>query len=801
MLFTRWEYTDTPHYFTRLLMRMNPDGTDQMAIYGSNSYWPNSIFFSRPIPEHPSKLVAVVSGHHGVARMGELVVLDTARGTFEADGVVQRIPGRGKPVEPIIADQLVNNSWPKFLHPWPLSEDCFLVSCQPTPDAEWGIYLVDTFDNLLLIHAERGAAMLEPVPLTPRPRPPLIPDQVRPGQKDATIYLADVYHGPGLVGVPRGEVKALRLFEWHYGYNNIGGHQDVAIEGGWDIKRILGTVPVEADGSALFTVPANTPLAVQPLNADGEALQLMRSWFTAMPGEVLSCVGCHERASDVVPNRRTIASTKPPHDIEPWYGPTRGFGFSREVQPVLDHRCVACHGGQPRDDGMCLPNFADTDRGWGGFTKSYLALHPYVRRPGPESDYHLLLPAEFRANTSELVQMLRKGHNNVELSAEEWDRLITWIDLNVPDHGTWSEFIDPARFAESHERRCRYRALFANITDDPEQMPPVDEEEIAAVRPPPGAPRVVAEPARDDRSLDTAVAYILQRQAGTPRERAIDLGEGITLQLIRIPVGEFVMGDAHGNADETPLATVTINQQFWMGVCEVTNAQFARFDPSHDSGYYDQRWKDHTRPGYPANLPEQPVVRVTWEQANAFCRWLSERTGEEFMLPTEAQWEYAARAGTITAFSFGDCDTDFSRFANMADASTSKLVVQGIDPQPVRNPDAHSDYLPKDARYDDGHTLVAEVGSFDYTNEWGLHDMHGNVAEWTRSLYQPYPYADDGRNDLAATGERVVRGGSWRDRPKRCRSAFRLHYPQWQPVFNVGFRVICRVNAPPADKP
>ncbi len=118
VLYTRWEYTDIPHFFSRLLFSMNPDGTDQKAVYGSNSYWPNSIFYARPIPDHPTKVIGVVSGHHGVRRTGELVLFDPSRGQHETQGVVQRIPGRGQKVEPIINDRLVVGSWPRFLHPF-----------------------------------------------------------------------------------------------------------------------------------------------------------------------------------------------------------------------------------------------------------------------------------------------------------------------------------------------------------------------------------------------------------------------------------------------------------------------------------------------------------------------------------------------------------------------------------------------------------------------------------------------------------------------------------------------------------
>jgi len=286
VLYSRWEYSDSPHYFTRLLFHMNPDGTNQSEYYGSNSMWPNSIFYARPLPDHPTKVVAVISGHHGVPRMGELVVFDPARGRHEADGAVQRILGKKRRVEPVIRDTLVDDSWPKFLHPYPLSQKRFLVSCQPTAQSAWGIYLVDTFDNLVLLAEEAGYAYFEPVPLRSTTSPPVIPDQVDLNRRDAVVYMSDVYSGPGLAGVPRGTVKRLRVYEPHYAYPGMGGHINIGIDGPWDGRRILGTVPVEADGSASFRVPANTPIAVQPLDADGRALQLMRSWFTAMPGEV-----------------------------------------------------------------------------------------------------------------------------------------------------------------------------------------------------------------------------------------------------------------------------------------------------------------------------------------------------------------------------------------------------------------------------------------------------------------------------------------------------------------------------------
>jgi len=276
--------------------------------------------------------------------------------------------------------------------------------------------------------------------------------------------------------------------------------------------------------------------------------------------------------------------------------------------------------------------------------------------------------------------------------------------------------------------------------------------------------------------------------------RDIELGSGVKLALVLVPAGEFVMGDPSGDADERPLARVRIERPFWIGRTEITNRQYNVYDPAHDSRYIDQHWKDHTTPGYPANKPEQPVIRVSWQDAMAFCHWLSEKAGEPVTLPAEAEWEWACRAGSDQPYFYGDLDADFSKVANMGDASLKRMAVRGVNPKPLAKPSANDAYLPMDARFNDGQMLACEVGKYQ-PNAWGLHDMHGNVAEWTLSAYRPYPYRDgDGRNDGKPEGLKVIRGGSWRDRPTRCRSAFRLGYHPWQPVFNVGFRVVLRAG-------
>ncbi len=806
VLYLRWEYSDLPHSNSRRMFTMNPDGTGQMAYYGSNSYWPNAIFGARPIPGHPGKFIGIVAGHHGSYREGELVLFDTGRGRQEAEGVVQRIPGRGRKVEPLVRDQLTAASWPKFAHPYPLSDKHFLVTCKLDATAPWDIYLVDVFDNMLRLGHADGYGLLEPIPLRKTPRPPVLPERIDPGRKDAVVYMADIYRGPGLAGVPRGTVKNLRLYTFHFAYRGMGGLLGtVGLDGPWDVRRVLGTVPVEPDGSAVFRIPANTPIGLQPLDAEGKAVQLMRSWLVGMPGETVSCVGCHESHSTTPVNLSSVAARRRPAEIAPWHGPPRNFSFKREVQPVLDRHCVGCHNGESAAEGGASPdlrgtlltsnyksNIAGNGNGYGGryFSVGYFELSRFVRRPGIESDMHLLKPYEFHADTTELVRVLTKGHYGVRLDAEAWDRLITWIDMNAPYHGTWTEM--GWNLGRQPQRRRQLRKLYAGVDEDPEGL--------AAVQPPSVAPAMPGPAPRGGTvGLSNRASQITAGQAGSatrPPRRTIDLGGGASMDLVLIPPGEFMMGDPQGEADEQPLTRVRIDRPFWMGACEVTNRQYARFDPQHDSRFESKNGYQFGVTGFDLSGPGQPVVRISWQEATAFCAWLSRRTGTRFALPSEAQWEYACRAGSEAAFSFGALESDFSPFANMADV---RLQHFATDPYTVYEPLAeftkYDDWIPRDARYNDQGLVTVEVGRY-RPNAWGLYDVHGNVWEWTLSTYRPYPCdPQDGRDDGSPEGLKVVRGGSWRDRPKQCRSAVRWRYPAWQSVYNVGFRVACYFEA------
>jgi len=782
--YLRWEYTDNSHYFTRILMQMNPDGTAKREYYGSGSYFPNSLFDARPIPGNANEFIGIVSGHHGVARSGRLLIFDPKKGRKEADGVVQEIPGYGKTVEPIIKDRLVDGVWPQFLTPYPINENYFLVSAKLGPEALWGIYMVDRFDNMVLVHNAEGEAFAEPFIIEKRDVPPVIPDKVNLNDKTSTVYITDIYEGQGLKGIPRGAVEKLRIYAYQYGYNKVGGHDLLALEGGWDVKRILGTVPVEEDGSAMFKIPANTPISMQPLDKDGAALQLMRSWMTGMPGEVVSCVGCHESQNIVPQARFTIASRKRPVEITPWYGPTRPVAYNTELKPVIDKKCVGCHNGLEKD----IPDFSSNEQsGYNGFSESYMALHPYVRRPGCESDFHTLEPMDYYVNTSELVQMLKKGHHGVELNNEEWDRLITWIDMNVPFHGKYT----PPEYNGHNQvnRRKELSLLYGNVDLNGEQEFEDAKIRLEAKGPiEPVMPKEVYK--RNEKiklngwPLTQAEALTLQKKFAVNGQltKTVKIANGLNLEFIRIPSGKFVFGNNDGQPDQQE-RVVEIEKPFWMSKTEITNAIFRSVFVDHNSRFIDQQWKDHIFAGYPANEDQMPAIRMTWEKANEFCEKLSANTGLKISLPTEVQWEWAARAGSNNDMYFGNLEDDFSAYENLADYTLRDLAVIGVDPKPM-GPDnprfKFYNFVPKVEKYNDG--VLVPQGTANYkSNLWGLHDILGNVAEWTKSDYTFY--GDD-------ENLKVARGGSWLDRPKYSTVATRDGYLPYQKVFNVGFRLI-----------
>lgn len=804
ILYQRWEYADIPHSNSRIMFTMNPDGTNQRAYYGSNSYFPTSYFDARPIPGRPSAMAGIVTGHHSIPRSGRLILIDTNQGRQEADGVICEIPFSGRKVQAEVRDRQADGCWPRFLHPWPLNDTYFLVAMKAAPNSLWGIYLVDTFDNITLIAEEEGTAYLSPIIVEKRQAPPVMPGMVVPESKDATIFIQDIYTGGGLKDIPRGSVKRLRIGTYDFSPWRQGGLLGtIGMDGPWDIKRIVGEVGIEEDGSAMFKVPANTPLFIQPLDAEGKALQVMRSWFTAMPGEVLSCIGCHEDRNMIVMPRKNKAADKKPQQIKQWQGKERGFSYRHEVQPVLDRYCIGCHSNENNNRPYLKGDKWITDwssrisgkarPGLGGhFTKSYADLHRYIRRPGIESDIHMLVPMDVHADQTELMQLLNKGHHNVKLDSLSITKLACWIDFNAPFHGRRKDLSTYDKTKQSRELRALYREMFGAPEQDMEWMPeiPTDIEFQKPIQ-------AVAEKG------DTLLKGwpIPKKQAEKMQidlanyQMTLEIAKGVNLKLIKIPAGKFIMGSTR-QADELPQTVVEIEKPFWIGQFEITNRQFRAFDPSHDSRDEHRHGYQFGRKGYSMNGDDQPAVRISWKQAMDFCNWLSQKTGMRFTLPDEAQWEWACRAGSDTDYWFGSSGKDFSPYANMGDirlkefaACTSYKFYESV--RIIENPNKYDDWIPRDTTYNDGGFISEPVGRY-IRSPWDLSDMHGNVWEWTRSIYKPYPYRpDDGRNDITIANEkRVARGGSWYDRPYRNTSSFRLPYRDYQKVYNVGFRVM-----------
>ena len=775
VMYLRWDYTDLSHFWSRVLFTMNPDGTDQRAHYGSNSWWPNSLFYAKSVPGHPSCFTAVASGHHGSKRSGQLVLFDVARGRTEGRGVLQAIPGYGKEFKSVVTDHYFGGSWPKFLHPFPLNRDLHIAAARFSGRDRFSVCLVDSFDNILPLKRSASHHYLEPIPLRKRTRPPVIPERIDLKAKDATVVLSDVYFGPGLAGVPRGAVKKLRVFKYEFSPRGFGGHAHAGIQSGWDIKVILGTVNVEKDGSAMFAVPCNTPLALQPLDADGKALALMRSWMTAMPGEVLSCIGCHESQNDAPPSKVALASRKGRQTIKPWYGPIRGFSFLREVQPVLDKYCAGCHDGKKKDRinlaDARLGRFGDGNFMQNAMPRSYFELQMFVRRPGPEGNLHLLTPLNYHADTSELIQMLSKGHHNVKLDAEAWDRLITWIDLNAQAQGSYGEMRMSSRSRKAMDRRAEIYKEYATTLEIESEVIHKPYKKTETFIAPEKTPVPAAAP--------KVANWPFQGKPGAIE--VLDLGDGVKMEVVSIPAGKFVMGSNSESPDEQPMHMTAIDKPFKMGVTEVTLQQYQQFAEDHRNELYGKPGVV-IRYGFVMDRKTYPVIRVSWDQANAFCAWLSKKTGKNVSLPTEAQWEWACRAGTETATSFGDDVTKYPEFANLSDPTSDNRRTKYM-------PSNHWTLAQKNKVSADKAHCLNHVGAYQ-ANAFGLKDMHGNVAEWTRSEMRSYPYsASDGRNALQA-GRKVVRGGSWNDRPVRSTSSYRLAYPSWQRVYNVGFRII-----------
>lgn len=793
VMYTRWEYTDLMHYYSRIVFHANPDGTEQKALFGSGAMFPNSTFDMQQVPGSTNSFIGVISGHHGVARSGRLIIFDPSKARKGVAGMVQELPYSKRAIIPLVKDELVNDVWPQFIKPHPINDRYYLVTAKLTPASLWGVYLVDVFDNLTLVAEIEGQGLINPIPVIKKKVPPVIPEKIQPDKKEATVFIQDLYEGEGLKGVPRGTIKQLRILSYEYAYlRTLSDHIGQGIQSAWDIKRLLGVVPVEADGSVIFTVPSNIPFSMQPLDSLGRAVQWMRSWTVGMPGETISCVGCHEDQNQIPIPKRVLASNRKPHAIEPPETGVRPINFELDIQPILDRACIACHNSDKRAGGIdYTAGRMDSITDWAGtryFSKSYLQFHPYFYRQGPEAEMAVLNPLEYSAYNSEMLQILKAGHKGVKLDEKEWKTLYNWLDFNVP---YWNAMnAEPQKqssgeYIDQFKRRQELAKKYANAPIDWQAELKTYADQLKSQPAP--VPVMPKQEVRNAKAITVKGFPFTQEQAQAMVEGqqrfTVELSPGVTMNFVRIPAGQFVMGNNRPQSAERQKAKV--DKAFWMGEIEVSNQQIRTLIPTHDSRYVGQFWKDHTTPGYPVNQPERSATKISYDEAMEFCRLLSAKINRSVTLPTEVQWEWAARAGSDQDFWFGNSNADFSKYENLADAELNKMAVEGIDPQPMAKTAPwypYLSYIPKVESVNDGNMLMTSGGNYQ-ANPWGLYDMNGNVAEWTRSVYYPDPSNTN-------TPEMIVRGGSWYERPQRATASIRRSFLPWHKVWNVGFRVI-----------
>jgi hypothetical protein len=469
IIYNRWEYVDKPLSWIKCLCAMNPDGTRSIEIFGNDHNYPPTIWQARPVPRRDDLLVATVTHHSPLNGSGGVWLVQTNR-DIRAYADIPRDQVANNEVQPVI-DLTNNANWRSrrtfssfYRDPYPVSERLFLVSHNTNGDCYeyngFDLYLMDDKGGKELIAGSQDTSLFLPYPLKQRKMPAVLPTTADPtyaAQNKALCIVTNVHHG--MEGVPEGTIKWIRInaqlprpwgtlafndcrqegaMQQGIGPYHTGGREG---QGGHLLCKVqIGIVPVEKDGSAHFTVPANMNIFFQALDEDYKEVQRERTFINYMPGEVRSCIGCHERISDApAPNNvaTPIALTRPPSEPGPQPGEVAGrrvLDFRDDIQPILDTRCISCH-----DDSQ-PPDLRGIGTRW--TWKSYDDL---VRRIGRRVDEfgsdvrggYYFPPYTLGSHTSPLIEMLERGHQGVELSRGELVRFITWVDSNGQSFGAY----------------------------------------------------------------------------------------------------------------------------------------------------------------------------------------------------------------------------------------------------------------------------------------------------------------------------------------------------------------------------
>ena len=542
LLYDRWEYVDRNFGDAQGLWTCNPDGTRHALYWGNNTTSPGGVINARPLSE-ASRVIATLASCHDLP-WGALGLIDRARGVDGAAPVLRtwpagfraKIHAGGRQDFDSTRDLAV-----KYADPYPLDDAHFLCTRTVGRGGEMALVYLDLHGNEVVVH-EEAPGCHSPVVLRAAKRPVVQAAQRTweaphaPGR----FYVQNVYVGTHMQDVAKGAVKALRVVESPEKRNwtrrrGWFGHGEQAPAMNWhsfENKRILGTVPVEADGSAYFEVPANTYVYFQALDADGRMVQSMRSGAYVQPGELYGCVGCHENRVGDVPKGegQPLAMRRAPSKLDGAYNlrglekgtPPHLYSFQKEVQGVFTASCVACHDyGKKAGEKLNLSG----DRG-AYFCTSYVDLWAlgFVTCVGGG-------PAEIQpayswgAHASRLAKAL-DGHAKGFLTDDARDRVVTWMDLNAPYYPRYeSAYPDhpggrmPLTFAELArlEALCGASVAFSHAARQREQLD-FDRPEKS---------RILAG-AKDEKARAEACALIRlggERLRATPRG---DVEEGFT---------------------------------------------------------------------------------------------------------------------------------------------------------------------------------------------------------------------------------------------------------------------------------
>ena len=471
LVYTRWDYIDRDTNVAHHIWTCYPDGRDPRSFHGnyperreSRPWMEMSI---RAIP-NSHQYVATAAAHHGHA-FGSLVLIDPHVPDDNAMSQLTRLTPDVPFPESEGGKTLVRERM-AYATAWPLSEDDFLCAYDAGAKNH-GLYWIDRFGNKELIYRDPSIACLSPIPLRPRNSPPAlcdrttqtakaagqteaagqtkVADQAEHGDRQATVAVVSVYSSD--FPWPKDtEITSLRIIQVFPKTTPPSNQPRIGVGNQTNARAVLGTVPVESDGSAYFEVPAGKVVYFQALDDRGLAVQSMRSGTYVHPGEHLTCLGCHEpkHHAPPMPKHVPLALKRAPSRIEPDVDGSNPFNFIRLVQPVLDEKCVSCHRERKALD---LTRVVDGEHGW---SRSYQNLagsygfYFHVNNGSIKSGIHggsRTLPGRFGARASKLIEYLDERHYGVSLSDKDLHRLTLWLDCNSEFYGAYENTVAQSR--------------------------------------------------------------------------------------------------------------------------------------------------------------------------------------------------------------------------------------------------------------------------------------------------------------------------------------------------------------------